>query len=261
MKQVAIVDVTGKVPFDYLQRVATALTTQLERDFDPHWDETALVTAYETIAEIPTGHWPIYVQDEIELAGAYGFHWYTDEKLPYAEILYRANWTITASHELLEMMVNPFINNYRVADISAEFEGDERFLVEVAGPVQSPKFGYKINNILVSNFFYPSYFDLLKVTGKKYDHLGVITEPRSILEGGYVSFLDNLGKWWQAFKTQGIVDIYSLTGEKKITQESKARTTRTIIYIFSSISIVFIIYNIIKHELITIPRRRSGIRK
>jgi hypothetical protein len=237
-RQIVLIDLTNQISFAELSRVAAALQKQVQADFAEQWDVTATVTA-GIVANLVPGVWPIYVVPQLDVAGLYGYHYVDANQVPYAKIQYRENWTITASHELLEMLVNPTLDRYQLTDISANFEGDERFLVEVAGPVQSIAFGYLIDGVLVSNFMYPAYFDLLAVTGKKYDHLGVIQKPRSILDGGYVSFLDNLGQWWQAFGIQNKVDLRRL-GESTGTLAAETQDRIYRISVSVGLSIVFV---------------------
>lgn len=245
-RTVVLVDESGNVPMSRLEVVASALQKQVQNDFADVWNVTATVTAVASAAEIPAAAWPIFIKSDLDVADVYGYHWVDEKNRPYAWVKFRNGWSLTASHELLEMLVNPFLDKYQVTDISAEIAGDERFLVEVAGPVQSPNFAYYIDGVQVSNFFYPSYFDLLVVTGKQYDHLGVITKPRSILEGGYVSFVDNLGQWWQAFVIQNKVDLRRLFGGEADKGNTPGRILRGVVMGVSSAIIFYLVLNYYK---------------
>jgi len=241
-RKIALIDTTGKVGQPYLETVAKALTTQVKRDFADVWNVTADVIAAN---QVPAGYWPIYVVSELDLANAFGYHYLDANNVPFAKVLYRDNWTLTASHEMLEMLVNPYLNKYQVTDISTDLPGDENFLVEVAGPVQSINFSYRIDNVVVSDFMYPAYFDLLYTEGKKYDHLGVIKKPRSILEGGYVSFIDNVGQWWQAFMIQNVVDLRKLV-DGTATDGNIKRVLRGILYGAASAVGFYVLFKISK---------------
>lgn len=248
-----LIDQSGQVPLPVLEQVAAALDIQAKRDLAEVWEVSAHVSAAQALTS--GGAWPIYVVSELDLANAYGYHYIDDLGRPYAKILYRENWTITASHEMLEMLVNPQLDRYIATDIAANLEGDERFLVEIAGPVQSIAFGYEINGVLVSNFMYPSYFDLLVTEGKRYDFLGVIKKPRSILEGGYVSFLDNIGQWWQAFVTQNKTDLRRLATGTATNSPTADRLGRGFFYVVTSGVLMFIFYKIINNYATNHQRR------
>ncbi len=69
-------------------------------------------------------------------------------------------------------------------------EGGERvsYLVEVCDPPESEQFAYTVNDVLVSDFITPSYYDPEKSSGARYSFTGAIERPRQVLEGGYISW-------------------------------------------------------------------------
>ena len=54
---VALVDTTGKVTFDNLQKLAKAMQYQITQDVKPVWNVDAEIIAYQTEKEIPFGAW------------------------------------------------------------------------------------------------------------------------------------------------------------------------------------------------------------
>ena len=60
----------------------------------------------------PKGDWWVVILDDSDEGGALGYHDVTDEGLPLGkvfagtDILYGISWTVTASHEILEMLEN-----------------------------------------------------------------------------------------------------------------------------------------------------------
>lgn len=243
-RNIILIDRTGKVAPAQLEKVAQALTTQISRDFASVWDVAANVVS--TPSPNVT-YWPINILDTIDVEGVYGYH-YLQDGLPYANVLYRPDWTITASHELIEMLVNPFLNNYKATDITPRFKGDESFLLEVAGPVQDISFGYYVNDVLVSNFIYPAYFDLVAVSGKKYDHLGVITAPKTIALNGYVSFINSIGQWWQSFNIQNTITIRKLSEGNTSDTAHVDRVTRIVFWSLFAVCTYFILKIFIKND-------------
>ncbi|MGN6675789.1 MAG: hypothetical protein ACTHMA_21060, partial [Thermomicrobiales bacterium] len=84
--------------------VATALQTQVQRDFAPEWGQHATVRALTAGATVPAGAWPIRVLDHPQA----GLGVLLDQNHhPYAEIQAGTNLSMTASHELLEMLEDP----------------------------------------------------------------------------------------------------------------------------------------------------------
>ncbi|KJY28855.1 hypothetical protein [Streptomyces katrae] len=184
-----------------ITRVAAALQKQATRDFAPLWQVNATVDAFDRLEDVPVGYWPLIVVDDVP--GAAGYH--TDEnKQPYSLIEYSDSWSLTASHEMLEMLADPFGNRLVSGKSPHPDQGQARFLVEVADPSEDEAFGYTINGLLVSDFFTPRFYDPVTVPGTRYSFGGHIQAPRTILRGGYISFEDSAtGDWWQQIWFEG----------------------------------------------------------
>lgn len=198
---VGLISETDQVTPAELMRVAAALQKQAIRDFAPLWDANAVVSAFATLDDLPLGYWPILVQDDINFEGAAGIHLDKDGQ-PFALVQHSNKWSLTASHELLEMLADPFGNRVVAGDGIAAYEKkvkrDARveYLVEVSDPSEDEKFAYTVNGELVSDFYTPRYFDPVASAGVQYSFTGAITEPRQILRGGYLSWHDPMDDHW-----------------------------------------------------------------
>ena len=86
-----------------------ALQKQITRDFAPIWGVDADLSFVPKSSPLPAKSWLIGVFDNSDQAGALGYHDLTEEGLPLAKVFaatdiqYKSAWTVTASHELLEM--------------------------------------------------------------------------------------------------------------------------------------------------------------
>jgi hypothetical protein len=181
-----------------LSKVAAALQKQVTRDFSPIWGVTATVDAFASLDDVPLGYWPILVGNEGQGGG--GVHLDEDNQ-PYALVDFTPDWTITASHECLEMLADPF-GNRLVAGNSPDpaRPGRVEFLLEVCDPCEVPNLGYTVNGIRVSDFYTPRYLEPSQpdaAAGSKYDFMGHLTEPRQVLRGGYLSWREADGTWFQ----------------------------------------------------------------
>ncbi len=235
---VAIIDQTGRVPLGELQAISNAIQKQIDLHASPYWLDTenkplsARMMVFNNINQAPAGAWLVTIENNIEptdstatsqlasmnkvySATLYGYH-LTKNGLPYARLLYTYKYSKVLSHEVLEMLVNPFLNRYIGIDLYSEQKGLEKVIQEIADPVQAS--GYDIDGIEVSNFIYPSWYHATKITGEKYDHLGLLTEPKSLLEGGFKSWVTRTGEWWQTFKTDNIVIFNKLGTNKEFTK-------------------------------------------
>jgi hypothetical protein len=107
------------------------------------------------------------------------------------------DWTIDASHETIEMLVDPSGNRLQasraikivgndVQDAPGEFE----YLVEACDPCEANQYAYSIQGIAVSDFITPHFYDPVATAGTRYSFGGHITRPRQVLPGGYISFVD-----------------------------------------------------------------------
>ncbi|MFI1031963.1 hypothetical protein [Streptomyces sp. NPDC020951] len=178
-----------------LNRVAAALQKQATRDFGPIWQVNATVDAFDALRDVPVGYWPLIVVDDVPDAA--GFH-LDDNGQPFSLIEFSDSWSLTASHEMLEMLVDPLGDRLVAGRSPHPDQGVVEFLVEVADPSEAAEFGYTVNGLLVSDFFTPRFYDPVKVDGVRYSFGGHITKPRDILPGGYISWRDPVSdEWWQ----------------------------------------------------------------
>jgi len=191
-----ISEVEGHDPGD-VSRVAAALQRQATRDFAPIWDVYATVDAFPRLEDMPVGYWPMIVRDDIGFEGAAGIHLDKDGQ-PFALITHGDSWSLTASHEMLEMLADPGGNRLIPGQSPKPDQGRVEFLVEVCDPSEAAEFGYTVNDILVSDFYTPRFFEPVAVEGARYSFTGAIKQPREVLSGGYISWHDPVSDhWWQ----------------------------------------------------------------
>src|SRR4051812_33471184 len=109
LAQVALVGDTPNLSASELTAVTAALQKQISRDLTQYWELDASISPFVSLDDVPPGYWPIIVRDDINNEAA-GIH--CDESgQPLALVTFDANWSVTASHEMLEMLVDPFGNH------------------------------------------------------------------------------------------------------------------------------------------------------
>jgi hypothetical protein len=195
---VALVSKTANVGASELSQVAAALQKQVARDFGPVWDVTATVDAF-ALNEIPAGYWPIFVQDSIDNPRLAGYHQTGDDGTPYAVVLYGPTWSLTASHECLEMLADPFGSQKRNGLSLIPDQGRVDYLVEVCDPCEDAANAYGVNGVMVSDFYTPHYFDPVSAPTGQYSYTGNIRQPFQVLANGYLSWFAADGNVYQAF--------------------------------------------------------------
>jgi len=183
--------------------VVSALQQQVTNDFRPAWGVDAELTMIPQGTPAPAGTWWLVILDDSDQAGALGYHDLTPDGLPIGKVFAASDlkagtsWTVTASHELLEMLADPNIN-LTVFIQNANTTGT-LYAYEVCDACEDDSFGYQINNILVSDFVYPAWFENFRAQGStQFDRMNQIQNPLQLLTGGYIGvFSVTDGTGWQ----------------------------------------------------------------
>lgn len=203
--QVGLVDTTGAIDADLVQSVAAALNIQVTRDLPQFWSVSATVMYLPDPHKIPAGVWPVQLVKSLP-PGEGGFH-LDKHKQPYAKVIASPkddSWSIDASHETLEMLVDPYGNRMQ-SSVAIEIEGNKivdgtgqyGYLVEACDPCEDDKYGYTVNGVVVSDFITPHFYDPLVTPGTRYSFTGALKAPRQILPGGYISWVNQEADEWQ----------------------------------------------------------------
>ena len=204
--QVGLVDTTGEISADLVHAAAVALNLQVTRDLPQFWPVTATVMYLPDPKKIPTGVWPVQLVKTLPPDEG-GFH--SDKhKQPFSKVIATKSdpsWTVDASHEILEMLVDPYGNRMQ-SSVAIEIVGGKikdgtgqyGYLVEACDPCEDNKYAYTINGVAVSDFITPRFYDPLVTPGTRYSFTGAIKGPRQILPGGYISWVNiEIDEWQQ----------------------------------------------------------------
>jgi hypothetical protein len=184
---VALVSATDQTDPQEMSHVAAALQKQASRDLAPLWLISATVDVFPSLRNVPAGYWPVVIVDDVK--GAAGYH---QDRFghPYALVEYSRSWSLTASHEALEMLCDPWGRRTAAGRSPKPDQGQVEFLVEACDPCEAARYAYTINGVLVSDFITPEFYDPRQTHGARYSFTGAITRPREVLPGGYIS-------WWE----------------------------------------------------------------
>jgi hypothetical protein len=158
-------------------------------------------------ADVPANVWRLdFIDDDSQVAGALGYHDYTPGMKPISYVfaktdkIYGYNPTVTATHELAEMMADPYINDLiQVTDTKL-------YAKEIADPCEADKYGYDITvpgyaPVTVSDFVTPAWF-IPGHPGPVYDWNRKCTRPLQIISGGYMSIYVS-GEGWTQVTARG----------------------------------------------------------
>ena len=183
--------------------VLAALQKQVTNDFRPVWGVDAELTMVAKTSQPPTGSWWLVILDDSDQAGALGYHDLTSDGMPLGKVFaasdLKANtsWTVTASHELLEMLADPNIN--LTVFVQNTNTTGMLYAYEVCDACEDDSVGYQIDNILVSDFVYPTWFEDFRTPGStQFDRSNQIQKPLQLLTNGYIgTFNVTAGTGWQ----------------------------------------------------------------
>src|SRR5262245_12152838 len=175
--------------------VVPTLQVQVRRDFAPLWGIDADLTFVPKAQRPTAGSWWLVVADNSDLAGALGYHQLTPEGLPLGVVFAATDqqlglqWTVSASHELIEMLGDPDLNLYGFAQTGATT--GTLYAYELCDPCGLDEQGYQINGVRVSNFVCPEWFESFRALGStRFDYCGLIERPFQLLPGGYSIVLE-----------------------------------------------------------------------
>lgn len=203
--QVGLVDTTGQIDPDLVHAAAVALNLQVTRDLPQFWPITATVMFLPDKGKVPVGVWPVQLVKTLPPDEG-GYH--SDQhKQPFSKVIASKTdptWTIDASHEILEMLVDPYGNRMQ-SSVAIEIVGGKikdgvgqyGYLVEACDPCEANNLAYTVNGIAVSDFITPHFYDPVVTDGTRYSFAGHIKAPRQILPGGYISFVDTVKNEWE----------------------------------------------------------------
>ncbi len=164
-----------------LNKLVSALDKQLQRDFVPIWGYPA--TLYVAKKAKP-GEWQVVFLDDADAANALGYHDLTKDGQPVSKVFVKTTIaagqkvSVTASHELLEMMIDPG------AQLWAQSNNGWFYAYEMCDAVEDEE--YEIDGVPVSDFLYPSFFESWHgARSVQFDHLGRVAQPFQTLLNGY----------------------------------------------------------------------------
>jgi len=182
--------------------VVAALQKQVTNDFRPVWGTDAELTIVPKDTQPPAGSWWLVLLDDSDQANALGYHDLTSEGLPIGKVFAASDLkactscTVTASHELLEMLGDPNIN--LTIFVQSSNAAGVLYAYEVCDACEDDSLGYQIDNVLLSDFVYPAWFESLRTKGStQFDRMNKIQNPFQLLVNGYIGiFTVNSGSGW-----------------------------------------------------------------
>lgn len=211
------------VATDELLHVAAALQTQLTRDLNPLWGVVGIVSPFQSILDVPPGYLPLAIVPEGTLGEREQAFHFAPGGQPLALLNYKsdAEWSLSASHELIEMICDPWGNRTVRGSSLKRDQNQVEYLVEVCDPCQHSV--YLINGVVVSDFVTPAYYSPVTSDSARFSFTGAVKGPRHLVPGGYISWRagGREQEIWQArADDHGNISVAQLTaGAPQLTRE------------------------------------------
>lgn len=208
---IAITNASTCLTDEQVEAVLPALQKQVSNDFKAYWELDCALTFLPKDQPLTRGWWQIVITDNPGQAGALGYHEMTRLGMPLGKIFAKldlengCSWTVTLSHELLEMLADPWINWCAVGSDS------KIYALEVCDAVEADDLGYKIGGVLLSDFVTPAWFE--PTAADRLDFKQHLSNELQLASGGYISVLDPQ-KGWKQISARGEVGPAAPVGSR-----------------------------------------------
>jgi len=196
VNQLALINHSKQLSPEALAAFVGALDVQLRVHLPKAWGKDVMPWVAGSNFRLSPSLWQLHIWDEVQEArhaGAMGRHetvgaTYTPQGHVFLNPVARAkeDWTVIASHEALELAMNPELNLSTVREVDG---GVEAWAREVCDPVQGST--YEVHGVKLANFVYPEFF--IPGSDGPWDHLQLLKGPFTLLETGYASVLKAQG--------------------------------------------------------------------
>jgi hypothetical protein len=206
--EVSVINSSTVLTDNEVSKVVPVLQKQVTQDFYPAWGVDAHLTFVATGDDPAPGSWWLTILDDSDQANALGYHDITNEGLPLGKVFaasdlkFGSSWTVTASHELLEMLGDPDIN--LTAFVQTSDTAGTLYAYEVCDACEADHYGYKIDGVDVSDFVFPAWFESFRKShSTQFDQKKHIHKPFHLLAGGYIGVFDvSAGSGWHSIMAE-----------------------------------------------------------
>jgi hypothetical protein len=226
-----------KLSDEEVQVAIRAINRQIADDFEPYWSLGATLRLEgksgapktNSIADM-RGDAIVYLWNEVDVPGALGYHDRNNRGIPYGFVFTELSkeigepWSVTLSHEALELIADPEVNLLVQGPHPADPERAVFHWYEMCDAVQAET--YDIDGVEVSNFVLPLYFTGEAELGGRNDFLGRSRNGKTLQSfginpGGYVGFFDPQTGEHTTFSRKG-----DAVAEKRMKAKARAGKTR-----------------------------------
>ena len=198
LPSIAIIDFSSRSDRE-VQDALRAVNRQIVEDFMPIWGGGRMLKLHASsfnpddpdslTEEAVNADSVIYILDQPHIPGALGYHSINTSEIPVGFVFEDlGDWTVTLSHEALELIIDPTVNVF-VPGPHPQSPGNWVFhAYEVCDAVERTT--YSIDGIEVSNFVTPQYFREGDAAGTRNDFLGVGVDSFGVTPGSHLGVIN-----------------------------------------------------------------------
>jgi len=204
-----------------ISKLVHAMQTYVDDCVAPVWGAPAKLSLGTGFVK---NAWAVVFLDDADTPGALAYHDLTPDGLPLSKVFVRTTIengdlvSISASHELVEMLVDPAINLMTTGP-----DPKTMYAYESADPVEEMSF--LVEGIPMSDFVLPAYFEEFhKPNSVHFDYMDKLSRPFQILSGGYQIVFKN-GKWSQMFGSESKARHFAHEDRRGHRSETRKRGT------------------------------------
>ena len=203
-----------------VQTAVAAVQRQVTEHFAPAWSIEGALCWIPEGQPVPADHALVLVLDDSDQADALGYHDLQPNGMPQGKVFARADiqaglsWTITLSHEVLELLVDPDVN------LAAQDADGSFFSYEVCDAVEADELGYRIDGVLVSDFVLPAWFTPSTPTSTPTSYRRNVFGPFVLARGGYIGTWNPRSGWTQVQHSEDAREHVAPRGSRR---ERRAR--------------------------------------
>lgn len=191
-----------------VQDAIRVVNRQVTEDFMPTWGAGRILRLHasefdpadpDTLAADPVqADSVIYLVNEGSVEGALGYHDMNAREVAVGFVFTQpGDWTVTLSHEVLELIVDPSVNIFLPGPDPRDPGNADKWLLhsyETCDAVE--RTSYSIDGVWVSNFVTPSYFREGDAPGTRNDFLGIGVPSFGVTQGSHLGVIDPASGEW-----------------------------------------------------------------
>jgi hypothetical protein len=197
----------GKISDEDVQVALRAINRQIREDYEPYWHiggelrlegKSGTKPSKQNLADM-RGDAVLYLWNAVDVEDALGYHDTNNAGVPYGFVFtelakqLKEDWTVTLSHEALELVGDPEVNLLVQGPHPADAARTVFHWYEMCDAVQAET--YEIDGVNVSNFVLPLYFTGGEEKGGRNDFLGRTYNGKTLRSfgvnpGGYVGYFN-----------------------------------------------------------------------